>query len=122
MASLSRCRLSISSLRRCTSLLSVQSKNQIVQSAKCTRTICCAESLQATKTSVVQAVTKRFSSHISKNFQEKFPPVLGCNVLSVIAAENLVGSSELEEGADSEDEATSGRKRIRYTHPLDDVP
>lgn len=70
----------------------------------------------------VQAVTKRFSSQISKNFQEKFPPVLGCNVLSVIATENLVGSSELEEGADSEDEATSGRKRIRYTHPLDDVP
>ena len=70
----------------------------------------------------VQAATKRFSPQISKKFLEKFPPVLGCNVLSVIASENIVCSSELEEGAESEDEATSGRKRIMYSHPLDDVP
>ena len=70
----------------------------------------------------VQAATKRFSPQISKKFLEKFPPVLSCNVLSVIASENIVGSSELEEGAESEDEATSGRKRIMYSHPLDGVP
>lgn len=77
---------------------------------------------QTSKTSLVQAVTKRFSSQVSRNFQEKFPPVLGCNALSMIVIENLVGSSELEEGAEGDDEATSGRKRIRHSHLLDDIP
>ena len=36
--------------------------------------------------------------------------------------ENLIGASELEESAEGEDEATSGRKRIRLWDFLDDNP
>ena len=70
----------------------------------------------------VQAVTKRFSSQVSRNFQEKFPPILGCNVLSAVIIENLITSSEMEESAEGEDEATSGRKRIRLWDFLNDNP
>ena len=70
----------------------------------------------------VQAFTRRFSSQVSRNFQEKFPPILGCNVLSVVVIENLITSSELEESAEGEDEATSGRKRIRLWDFLEDNP
>ena len=59
---------------------------------------------------------------MSRNFQERFPPVLGCNVLSIVAIENLITSSDLEESAEGEDEATSGRKRIRLWDFLDDIP
>lgn len=59
---------------------------------------------------------------MSRNFQEKFPPVLGCNVLSIVVIENLINSSELEESAEGEDEATSGRKRIRLWNFLYDNP
>lgn len=39
----------------------------------------------------------------------------------MIVLENIVGLSELEEGVESEDEVTSGRKRIMYSYFLDDV-
>ncbi|KAL9958406.1 hypothetical protein ACROYT_G035413 [Oculina patagonica] len=125
MASVSRCRSSLLSLRKSTSLLTRNSKNCITQTAQCSRTIFGPSSAtlqQTSKTSIVQAVTKRFSSQMSRNFQEKFPPVLGCNVLSIVVIENLIGSSELEESAEGEDEATSGRKRIRLWNLLDDIP
>lgn len=120
---ISRCRSSLVSLRKSTSLITRKSKNRLAQTVQCGRTICSPASLQqASKTSIVQAVTKRFSSQVSRNFQEKFPPILGCNVLSVVVIENLITSSELEESAEGEDEATSGRKRIRLWDFLDDNP
>lgn len=70
----------------------------------------------------VQAVTKSFTSQTSRCFHQKFPPVLGCNPISMAVTENLIGASELEDSSEGEDEATSGRKRIRSKHLLDDDP
>jgi len=70
----------------------------------------------------VQAVTKSFTSQISRNFQQKFPPIMACNPISMAVAENLIGASDLEESSEGEDEATSGRKRIRSRHLLDGDP
>ena len=70
----------------------------------------------------VQAVTKSFSSQTSRNFQKRFPPILACNSVAVTVVDNLISPGELEEGSESEDEATSGRKRIRSRHLWDDDP
>lgn len=59
---------------------------------------------------------------MSRNLQQKFPPILACNPISIAVAENLIGAGELEESSEGEDEATSGRKRIRSRHLLDDDP
>ena len=67
-------------------------------------------------------MTKSFSSQTSRNFQKRFPPILACNSIAVTVIDNLISPSELEEGSESEDEATSGRKRIRSRHLWDDDP
>ena len=59
---------------------------------------------------------------MSRSFHQKFPPVLACDPISFAIVENLIGASELEESSEGEDEATSGRKRIRLRDLLDDDP
>ena len=59
---------------------------------------------------------------MSRSFHQKFPSILACNPISLAVVENLIGASELEESSEGEDEATSGRKRIRSRHLLDDDP
>ncbi|CAH3128592.1 unnamed protein product, partial [Porites lobata] len=86
------------------------------------RTICGSALQQNSKVSIVQAVTKSFSSQTSRNFQKRFPPILACNSIAVTVIDNLISPGELEEGSESEDEATSGRKRIRLRHLWDDDP
>ena len=59
---------------------------------------------------------------MSRSFHQKFSPILACNPISLAVVENLIGASELDESSEGEDEATSGRKRIRSRHLLDDDP
>jgi len=47
---------------------------------------------------------------------------MACYPISMAAVENLIGASDLEESSEGEDEATSGRKRIRSRHLLDGDP
>ena len=68
----------------------------------------------------VQTASKNYAVQMSRRFQQKFPPILACNPLLQAVAENLISSSEVEESSD--DEATSGRKRIRSRRILDDDP
>ncbi|XP_067020014.1 uncharacterized protein [Acropora muricata] len=130
MASISRCRFSLSSLQKSTSSLTKKSRNSFAERIKCAvgqtysnsriQTICGSSLQQTSKTSLVQTISKNYSVQVSRSFQQKFPPILACNPLLQAVTENLISSSEVEES--SEDEATSGRKRIRSRRILDDDP
>lgn len=135
MASLSRCSLSRLSFAKSSSFLTKKSRSCLAQTVKLTtsqclqpcsgsgvRTICGSALQQNSKVSFVQAVTKSFSSQTSRNFQKRFPPIMACNSIAVTVIDNLISPGELEEGSESEDEATSGRKRIRSRHLWDDDP
>lgn len=127
-----RYRMTFASLHKSVSSLTRKSRNCAAETTKFAvgqphsnsriQTICGSALSQNSKTSLVQTISKNYAAQLSRSFHQKFPPVIASNPLSLVVAENLINTSELEESSEGEDEATSGRKRIRSRNLSMDDP